>query len=207
MKRILLFLLLLPALALTAPAQQTPEAKIKKEISDAASRIRTMQCSFVQTKHVKMLNDRLVSKGQMHFRAGDRLRWAYTSPYQYTFVLNGDKVKLSKGKRSDVINTAGNKLFREIARIMMNSVVGKCLTDDKDFSSRVSATSTEYVATLTPRRKELKSMFSLITLRFDRKRAMVTSVELSEKNGDKTVIRLENVKTNTPLSDALFKID
>lgn len=203
-----LFLSLLLALVCSIPlcAQRSNEANIKKEISAAAARIKTMQCHFVQTKYVKLLNDKMVSKGQMYFRASDRLRWVYTSPYSYVFVLNGQKVLLKKGNRSDVINTAGNKMFREIARIMMSSVVGNCLTDDKNFKSTVSATSTEYLATLYPQRKELKGMFQKIILHADRKKGVVTSVELTEKNGDRTVITLQNIQTNVTLNDALFKV-
>ena len=74
--------------------QQQTEQTVKQKINQAASGIKTMQCDFVQTKHLKMLNDKLVSKGKMYYQKSDKLRWEYVSPYAYTFILNADKVLL-----------------------------------------------------------------------------------------------------------------
>ncbi len=207
MKRILVFLTALCLSVTFAAAQQKVDAaKVKQQINAVASSLKSMQCDFVQTKYLKMLNDKMVSKGKMYYRQSNQLRWQYTSPYAYTFVLNGSKVLISKDKRNDVIDVNRNKMFREIARIMMNSVVGKCLTDSKDFKVAVTATSTEYVATLLPQQKQMRQMFQKIILHFDRQRSTVSTVELIEKNADRTVIELKNVKTNVPLQASLFAV-
>ena len=128
--------------------QKVNETKVKQQISKMASSLKSMQCNFVQTKYLRMLNDKMVSRGKMYYQQSNKLRWEYTSPYTYTFVLNGSKVLISKGKRNDVINVNQSKMFKEIARIMMNSVVGKCLTDTRDFKVNIATSSTEYVLSL-----------------------------------------------------------
>lgn len=207
MRKLILSLMLLVAGSFVALAQKQSDAQVIQQINAVASRMKTMQCDFVQTKHMKMLNDNMVSRGKMYYQQSDKLRWEYTSPYTYTFVLNGSKVLLSKGKRSDVINVNQSKFFKEIARIMMNSVVGKCLTDTKDFRTTIATTSTEWVATLVPQRKEMKQMFQKIVLHFNRSKMMVSTVELIEKKGDNTVIQLTNVKTNSPINAKVFSVN
>jgi outer membrane lipoprotein carrier protein len=180
--------------------------EIKQKINQTASGIKTMQCDFVQTKHLKMLNDKLVSKGKMYYQKSDKLRWEYVSPYAYTFILNADKVLLKNQKRNDVIDVNQNKVFKEIARIMMNSVVGNCLTDDKSFKTSFTTTSTEWIATLIPQRKDMKGMCQKIILHFSKQKGVVTQVELMEKNGDKTLIELKNTKQNETLDAKLFAV-
>ena len=187
-------------------AQQMSEEQAKKHISQAAAKIKTMQCDFVQTKHLKMLNDKMVSKGRMYYQQSDKLRWEYTAPYTYTFVINGSKVMMRNNRRNDVIDVNQNKVFREIARIMMSSVVGNCLNNPKDFKATISSDKDQWIATLTPQRKDLKTMFQTIRLYFDRQKQMVQKVELTEKKGDKTVIELTNAKTNTPINANTFSI-
>ena len=165
--------------------------------------MKTMQCDFVQTKYLRMLNDKMVSTGKMYYQQSDKLRWEYTSPYTYAFVLNGSKVLISKGSRSDVINVNQSKFFKEIARIMMNSVVGKALNDKRDFKVSISATSSEYVATLIPQQQ----MFQKIILHFNRQQAMVAKVELIEKRGDRTVIEMKHVKVNSPINAKTFIVN
>ena len=200
MKRFLILLFTLHCSLFTLFAQQ-------KEIQQAAAAVKTMQCDFVQTKQLKLLSDKMVSRGRMYYQQPNRLRWEYTSPYTYTFLLNDQKVLLKNSRRQDVIDVRQNKLFREIARIMMNSVVGQSLSDDKDFRTTIRTTPSEWVATLEPQRKDLRQMFQQIILHFSRQQKMVTQVELVEKKGDRTVIELKNVKTNAPIAPALFAVD
>ena len=190
-----------------AAAQKGNDASVIQRINSVASQIKTMQCSFVQTKYMKMLNDKMVSYGRMYYQQGNKLRWEYTSPYTYTFILNNNQVLLKKGNRSDRINVSQSKFFKEIVRIMMNSVVGKCLSDKKDFRVSIASTSTEWIATMLPQRREMRQMFKKIIVHFSCQKSMVTTVELIEKNGDRTIIRLKNIRTNAPINAKVFSLN
>ena len=63
------------------------QSQVKQQISRAAAQLRSMQCEFVQTKHVKMLNQNVVSTGKMYYQRSDKLRWEYVTPYKYSFIL------------------------------------------------------------------------------------------------------------------------
>lgn len=206
MKRLFTTLFLVLSLFGRLAAQTINEQQIISEISKSTSSIKTMQCDFVQTKSLKMLGDKMESKGKMYCQQPSKLRWEYTTPYTYTFVLNDNNVMLKSGSRSDVIDINQNKMFKEIARIMMNSVLGKLLTEKKDFSVTVKQNGKQYVATLTPLRKDLKQMFTHILLHYDIKEKMVETVVLKEKNGDSTTIELTNIKKNSPINASVFEI-
>jgi len=188
-------------------AQTMSETQIRQKINEVASQMKSMQCDFTQTKKLKMLNDKLVSKGKMYYQQSNRLRWEYVTPYAYIFLLNDSKVYLKSNQHNDVIDVQQNKVFKEIARIMMNSVVGNCLNDDKDFNVRISDTANEYVANLSPLRKDMKQMFQKIVLHFNKKSSTVSMVELIEKNGDNTVIELNNILINTKIDAKVFTVD
>jgi len=186
---------------------QDAEALMKKRIAEAAQAMTSMQCDFVQTKQLRVLNDKMVSEGRMCYSRNDKLRWEYVKPYQYTFIMNGDRVLLKNRERSDVINIQQNKLFREIARIMMSSVVGSCLTDNRTFKVSLQEKSVEWSATLIPQRKDMKQMFQRIVLRFDQRQATVYRVELVERNGDLTTIDLKNIRKNETIALSQFAVD
>ena len=191
--------------ATPAQAQQHGQ-QARQEISQAAAALKTLQCEFTQTKHMRMLNDKMVSTGHMYYRQSDCLRWEYVKPYTYTFVLNGDKVLLKNRQRNDVIDIKRNKVFREIAHIMLQSVAGNCLNDDSSFTSSTAVDGGDWVVTLRPLRKDIRQLFREIVLRFSRQKAVVTRVELTEKNGDSTVIELRNVKKNETIAHDMFAL-
>ena len=204
MKKIFLIMLLC-VMALAVPAQ-TPagqQAAIQA-ISRATAKMKTMQADFVQTKTLKMLGDKMVAHGRMAYQQSDKLRWEYTTPYAYTFILNGSKVTLRKGKRSDVIDVNRNRMFKEIARIMMNSMAGQCITDSKTFKVSVKTDAQHYTATLLPLKKDMKQMYTRIVLVFGRQPATVSRVMMYERNGDCTDIVLKNVRTNAAVSAKEF---
>ena len=83
-----------------------------------------------------------------------------------------------------------------MARLIMNSMTGKSLTDSSMFQVTAEEKPTEYVATLVPQRNEMKRIFTKLVLHFDLKQSTVTEVELHEKNGDKTIIELHDIRIN-----------
>ena len=205
MKR-LLFLILILSHIIPLSAQQLTEEQIKQKVNQTASAMKTMQCDFVQTKHLKMLNNDFVSHGKMYYQQSNKLRWEYTSPYSYTFILNNDQVLLKNKQRNDLIDVKQNKLFKEIVRIMMSSVVGNCLADDKNYKVSIATIGNEWVATLLPQRKDMKQMFQKLVLHFNAKKSVVNTVELFDKNGEKTIIELKNIRTNETITSNMFVI-
>ena len=120
--------------------------------------------------------------------------------------MNDNKVVLKKNGRNDVIDINQNKMFREIARLIMNTVVGKSLGDGKTFKASVKETPSEWTVTLVPQKKEMKQMWTTIVLTFSRSQQMISKVRMCEKNGDYTLIEMKNVKQNKPVSDAHFNV-
>ena len=205
---LLLMLCFISVDAKLTPATDSQRREMSQKINAAASAMTTLDCNFVQVKQLKMLNDKMTSTGVMRYKKSGKLRWEYTSPYKYVFIINGSKVLIDTGKQRNVIDINTNKMFEEIARIMMNSVTGKCLADNKEFAVKYFIDDKgNWVADLTPLIKQMKQMFSLIRLHFDVKQMVVTSVELHEKSGDNTVITLKNIKKNQPVNESNFKIN
>lgn len=201
-----IYILILSLVALTSMAQTPQERQAIQQVSRAAAAIKTMQADFVQTKHLRMLGDKMVSRGRMCYQQSNRLRWEYTKPYAYTFILNGNSVMMSKGGHRDVVDVNRNKVFREIAQMMMSSVVGTCLTDSKRFKVRMTVDKQTCTATLLPQKKDVKAMFTRIVLVFNRKTSVVSKVIMYEKNGDRTEITLDNVRIGAAVSPTEFTI-
>ena len=211
MKRILLSCLLvslfscLPAWSqtkLTAEQQKEIVAKVDK----SASAMTQMQCEFSQTKSMKLLSKEMQSKGVMYLKKPNKLRWQYTSPYDYTFIMNGDKVQIKSTKSTKNIDVQGNKMFRQITNIILNSVTGGTLKSSNDFTVEIYKADASYYAKLLPKKKELKQLYQYLEIWFDPALTMVSSVKMVEKTGDVTVVKLTNTKIGVAVDEKLFAI-
>ncbi|MBR4268541.1 MAG: outer membrane lipoprotein carrier protein LolA [Prevotella sp.] len=150
--------------------------------------IKSLTADFKQTKTMKMLGSSMVSTGKMCYASPDKLRWEYTTPYAYTLVMNGQKVMFKRNGRKDVMDTQKNKMFREIGRVMLGSVVVSSKQKQMEM----------------PLSKQLRALYKSVTLYFNHSTHLVERIVMIEKNGDKTEIELKNVTLNKNISADAF---
>lgn len=183
------------------------QGKMIQTIEKAVSSLKSMHCSFRQEKVIGLLNEKVVSLGTMDYCQPTKLRWQYNKPYTYTFVINGTKIMIKSSNQKNIIDSRQSKIFKEVTRIMVNSITGKCLTDSKQFTVSMYIYKTEWIATMVPVAKELKSMFKTIKLHIDPKKGLVSRVELTEKSNDVTTIFLYDYKTNIKIDEKVFGVN
>lgn len=203
---VLTVLLLLGNLLAWAGTPLTPQQKqeVIKNINKAAAEVKTLRCSFVQTKHLSLLSNELKAEGNFCYQQPDKLRWEYVSPYQYLFVFNGTKVYTANQSRKQVIDTNSNRVFKEIARMMLNSVTGKALSNSSDFVIDAFDEKDRWQITLSPKKKEVKSFFSKIELYFSKSNLVIAEINIYEKNRNKTHMVFQNMAVNESLNETLF---
>jgi outer membrane lipoprotein-sorting protein len=183
-------------LFIAGPVQAQDTKAARQHIVDAAKGMKTMQCDFVQTKQTKLLSAASVSTGRLYYRQPDRLRWEYLTPTAHTFEIDGQKVIMSDSRGSREVDIRRNRKYREMARLMTNIMSAQSFVDEQDFQVSLAQAGKEWIATLIPRRKEVRHIFSSIILRVTPDQWLVHQVELVEPKGDRTVIELKNVKVN-----------
>lgn len=207
--RLLAVILLLFPLTLFSQNKLTEEKQreILEKIDTEGSKMRSMQCEFTQTKSMKMLSRQMVSQGKMFFKKPNRLLWQYSSPYDYTFVLNGDNVQIKTSKSTQNINVQENKIFRRITGIIVDCITGAGLKNSPDFTAEIWEKDGAYFAKLYPKKKELKQIYEVVEIHFNTSFTMVSSVRMVEKSGDETLVKLNKTKINALIKDEIFVID
>lgn len=208
MKKIIYIALLLVSQSSFGQTRVTAEQQkqILERIDKAASEMASMECEFTQTKSMALLSTDMRSNGKMYFHRPSKLRWQYLSPYDYTFILNGEKVQLKSAKSTKNIDVKGNKMFRQITDIILNCITGAGLKSTSDFTLELYKSGSTYFAMMYPKKKELKQIYQVIEVQFNTELTMVSSVKMEEKSGDTTTVKLTNVKTNGSLDSHLFDI-
>ena len=205
-----IIVLLLSVLSVSAQRMQkangAQQAKMISVINATAASIKTIESNFTQVKSVSFLNEKVKSYGRMYYSNQGKLRWEYVSPYKYTFAINGGKVYIKSGTKSQVIDIRTSRLFNSIAQIMINSITGKSLKANGDFNTQMYVNGNEWIAVLTPKKAQMKKMFRTVQLHFNSHHSMVSEVVMTETSGDSTVITLSGVKTNENIPNQIFSV-
>ena len=97
-------------------------------------------------------------------------------------------------------------MFRQITKIILNSITGSGLKSATDFQVEIYKTDNSYFAKLYPKKKELKQIYSVIEIYFNQSLTMVNGVKMMEKTGDVTSVKLQNVKYNQSINESTFAV-
>lgn len=209
MRKVLFVLLLLPAMYAQAQkagftAVQNVE-KFKQDFAVQNAKMTSVKSSFTQEKTLTLLTEKIVSKGDFNFKRADKIKIAYTSPYQYILIINGDQMITKDQQKESHVNTSSNKLFRQVNRIIIECVQGTILTN-KDFTAKIYESQSQFLLKLTPQSKAIKEFFDSIIITLDKRDYSVDEIELNEQGGDFTVMRFSNKQLNVPINDDVFTL-
>lgn len=206
-----LFLLLISiALLPKAKAQQgfspvSNTASLQTALAKAAVQTKTISSDFTQVKHMKMLNDKVTSKGNFYFKQNDKIRIAYKTPFPYLLVMNGNQITVKEGNKTNKINTQNSKTMQSVNKVMMDCMRGTVFTN-KDFKVTAFSSGDQYLLTLTPTIASMKDLFEKINVYISKNDYTVNKLTMQEHGGDYTDMVFSNKKTNITLVDTLFSI-
>jgi len=207
MKRLWIFLLIV-TLGLSVTAQtsltEVQSQQLMATLTEAAASMQTLQCRFVQEKTSAILAEPSVSEGTMHFVSPDRLRWEYLTPFPFALVVNGEHiVKVTDGK-TEVLEGNAGRMYQGIVNIVMGSASGQKLFDPTVFDVVLIDDDSFWKAEMTPKRRDMKRMFSQLVFCFDKETHIISRVQLVEASGDVTSIHFENIRINAAVEESVF---
>ena len=208
MKKLVLSILFI-AFGLMVSAQtqlsENQAQEVIRQLTQEAAKMQSMQCRFVQQKTSTMLAEPSVAEGTMHYAAPDRMRWEYIKPYAFALVVNGERiVKVTDGK-AEVLEGNAGRMYQGMVNLIMGSASGQNLFDKSVFDVVLYDDGSFWKAEMTPKRRDMKRMFSQLVFRFDKKTKGISRVEFIDAGGDVTEIRFEEIKVNEAIEEEKFK--
>jgi len=183
----------------------TDVAAFRQQFAKAAQDTRSIQCDFVQEKHLSMLSDKITSTGKFWFKRDNMVRMEYEKPSYYLLVINGNNIKTKDGQKENKVSAKSNKAFEQVNKMIIDCVQGTVL-DNKSFGTRVFEGAGSYLVELTPTAKNLQQIFKTITLTVDKKDHSVSKMDMLEQSGDNTAITFQHKQMNVNISDAVFEV-
>ena len=165
-----------------------------------------MSARFVQTKHLSLLAEPLVSRGRFLFKRPDRIAWKVEEPQAVTIIIDGHGIHvpgMTAQDRQALALLPANALSSQLGAL---------------FSGSTSALEGEFVVTarddagavrvhLVPRREETKRLFRAVDLLFPAPFRFVQQIALEDTVGDRVEIGLEEVQVNVDVPDAAFVVE
>jgi len=184
----------------------TDSNKTQVDLSKLTENTKSIQSKFIQEKHLSFLTENIISKGEFYFQSPNKLRWEYSSPFNYIIVFNDKNILIKDENKLSSFDTESNKMFNEINNMMIGSIQGSLFTDNERFNVKYLENSTQYLLELDPKLQEMKSMIKLIKIYIDKSDISVSKIKMIESSDDYTSIKFINRKMNQPIDNEKFNL-
>lgn len=163
---------------------------------------RSVQATFVQEKHLKILNRPLLSSGTFAFQAPQSLRWEYLKPLHSVLLMHkGRAVKLIEhDDRFEQDNGAGVDTMQVVLADMGNWLDGR-FDDNPLFSASQHQGN---MVVLTPKEAGLQAIITRIELHQGAQAGMMEKVVIVEGPDAFTQLTFANTTLNQPIPETMF---
>jgi outer membrane lipoprotein-sorting protein len=179
------------------------ETEVSSRLKEYAAKLKSVQSTFKQEKHLEYLDVALESGGKFWFQSPDKVRWEYEQPYNYILILNSGKLKMISDKSNNEIDMKGNAVFEQVNNLMVAAVSGNVF-DNIDYKVKAFENSGFYLINIKPVSANLSQMIKEMDLYFDKKNYVVTKIKMLESESDYSVITFSNLNLNVPIETKVF---
>ena len=125
---ILFFVLFFFGTILNSFAQEklssTEQKSFKEKVLKTAQATKSIVSDFQQTKHLSVLDNAIISEGQLNFKAPNLVKWEYIKPYKNIAIFKDDKLLVNNEGKKDEMDLSSNRLFKSLNTLIVNSIKG-----------------------------------------------------------------------------------
>lgn len=167
--------------------------------------INTLTAQFLQTRHLKMIKNPLVSTGKIYFKFPHQLRWEIIKPYESLYILDSQSLKKYimdlKSQQWELVEDQTNPIMQKVFHNIMAWTKNR---PKKNSDFEVLSESLDEV-TLQPISNDVRSKFvQKINLQYLPDNNLASLVTITEPNGDSMEIQFTNYHLNKKISEDIF---
>ena len=166
------------------------------ELSRRSSEVTTIKSSFTQTKHVKLLNTKVVSKGKFQYKKGVDTRFDYASPKVMSIIMTNSNLRISTPTKTTTYDFAKQRSLAELAVIMEACVSGKLRELPAKYKVVYKLSTDFHVVTITNLKRSADNPYTMIELHFCLEDYSLRELILYERSEDTTFYSFNNIVTN-----------
>lgn len=185
-----------------APIAEESRPADAKELFARFAKVRGLEASYEEEKHLALLALPLESSGKLYFLPPGYLTRVVEKPEPSTLRITPDEMRIAGREGVEVIDLRRDERFR----VFVTSLVGVFAGQREDLARSYTivyepsaADEVHWTLTLTPAREPLDRMMK--SLRLHGERMNVLRIEVLEPNGDRTNTRILRANPERSFTD------
>lgn len=146
------------------------------------------RATFVEKKYLSLLDKPIESRGELAFTPPGRLEKRTTSPSPERVLVDGDRITLERGGKHYTMGLHDQPGVAVLVESIRATLAGDLNGLTRTYSASVAGDAAHWTLTLRPLDPEVSTLVERIAIAGER--ARVTTVEIFQKDGDRSVMTL-----------------
>jgi outer membrane lipoprotein carrier protein len=185
------------------PLDEVEKGKVTAALRALSEKTETIKSDFIQTKHLMVLADTIVSRGRFYYKKSDHIRWEYVKPFSYIIIYAETKIHIDDEGKKHTFDAKSNRIFDEINRMVLAAIKGQ-IAESASYKIAYFRSGKRYAVKMIPATEEMGKYIISMEVFFDERTFSVVELNLYEKSGDYTNIKFTGRMINVELPEKIF---
>jgi outer membrane lipoprotein-sorting protein len=160
-----------------------------QQLMESLAQAQSGRATFVETKHIAMLDKPVESSGELVFVAPDRLEKRTLKPKPESLVVDGDELSIERGSRTYRLRLQSYPELAAFIDSIRGTLAGNRKTLERDFRLNLSGTASAWTLQLFPFDEKMKAVVRRIVIAGAQ--GQVNTIEIDQSDGDSSVMVIE----------------
>ena len=185
----------------SASAACSDSAACLREIGEAQKQVRSLSARFVQTKHLALLEEPIVSTGTFAFKHPDQVLWKVDEP-AFEVRIDGSKVQLPEGVDPGMRSMPPG--LESLLGAMSAVFTGNIEAASSRFDMEGKQEGDDVVVRMSPKQSADRRLLGNMRLTFERPDLTLRTIHLEEAVGDSLDIQFSETHRNDAAAEAVL---
>jgi outer membrane lipoprotein-sorting protein len=160
-----------------------------QQLMESLAQAKSGRATFVETKHIAMLDKPIESSGELLFVAPDRLEKRTLRPKPESMVVDGDELSIERGNRDYHLRLQSYPEIAAFIDSIRGTLAGNRKALERDFRLNLSGTAGAWTLQLFPFDEKMKALVRRIVI--SGAQGQVNTIEIDQADGDRSVMVIE----------------
>jgi outer membrane lipoprotein-sorting protein len=160
-----------------------------QQLMDALAQSKSGRATFVETKHIAMLDRPVVSSGELLYTAPDRLEKRTLKPKPESMIVQGGELTVERGGRTYRVQLDAQPQLAVFIDSIRGTLAGDRKALEHNYRLGLEGTQQDWVLRLVPLDEKMQAVIKQI--RIAGAQDQVKSVEITQADGDSSVMLID----------------
>ena len=179
------------ALAMLSPAAFA--AWDVQQLMDTLAQNKSGRATFVETKHIALLDKPVESSGELLFTAPDRLEKRTLKPKAESMVVHGDELLVERGRQKYQLRLQAYPELAAFIDSIRGTLAGDRKALERNYRLSLEGTAERWTLQLLP--VDEKMLAVIKNIRIAGARDQVRSIDIAQADGDSSQMAIEKLAT------------